>query len=133
MLKPLLIAAALLALAPAAVAQDPYRTETVRFTKGVSSKTLNGAIRADQGVNYVLDVRAGQTIKVTMKTSNASAYFNVIAPGVDDPLFIGSTSGTTFVGKAPVSGPHKVIAYLMRNAARRNEVANYTLTFGVTG
>jgi hypothetical protein len=132
MLKPALIALALLAFAPAAVAQDPYRTETVRFAKGASSKTLTGAIRGDQGVNYLLDVRAGQTIKVTMKTSNASAYFNVVAPGVDDALFIGSSSGTNFVGKAPVSGPHKIIVYLMRNAARRNEVANYTLTFGVT-
>lgn len=132
MLKTTLIALAVLALAPAAaVAQDPHRTETVRFAKGASSKTVTGAIRGDQDIAYALDVRAGRTIKVTLKTSNASAYFNVVAPGVDDALFIGSSSGTTFVGKAPVSGPHKVIVYLMRNAARRNEVANYTLTFGV--
>lgn len=133
MLKTALFAAALLAFTPAIAAQDPHRTETVKFAKGASAKTITGAIRADQDVSYVLAVRAGQTIMVTLKTSNASAYFNVVAPGVDDPLFIGSTSGTTFVGKAPVSGPHKVIVYLMRNAARRDETANYTLTIGATG
>ncbi len=133
MLKTALIALAVLAVSPAIAAQDPHRTETVRFAKGTSARTVTGAIRGDQDVSYVLDVRAGQTIKVTMKTSNASAYFNVVAPGVDDALFVGSISGTTYVGKAAVSGPHKVIVYLMRNAARRNEAANYRLAFSVTG
>ena len=48
-------------------------------------------------------------------------------------MFIGSTSGNRFSGPLTMSGRHVVQVYLMRNAARRNEVANYTLTIGVTG
>lgn len=129
----LLAAALCLAAPPSTMADDYHRTEDVQFAKGTSSKTITGSIKGDQDLTYVLRVKAGQTIKVSMKTSNASAYFNVVAPGVDDALFVGSASGSTFTGKAPVAGPHRIIVYLMRNAARRNETANFTLTIGVTG
>ena len=33
----------------------------------------------------------------------------------------------------PTDGDYKVRVYLMRNAARRNEVSDYTLTISVTG
>jgi hypothetical protein len=42
-------------------------------------------------------------------------------------MFIGSTSGKQFEGMLPASGDYKVRVYLMRNAARRDEVANYRL------
>ncbi len=48
-------------------------------------------------------------------------------------MFIGSTEGNRFSGPLTASGRHTVQVYLMRNAARRGEVANYTLTIGVTG
>jgi hypothetical protein len=48
-------------------------------------------------------------------------------------MFIGSSEGNRFSGPLTVSGRHVVQVYLMRNAARRNEVANYILTIGVTG
>jgi len=48
-------------------------------------------------------------------------------------MFIGSTEGNRFSGTLTASGRHTVQVYLMRNAARRNEVANYTINIGVTG
>lgn len=105
----------------------------VAFAKGASSATLKGSIKGDQDHDYVVDARAGQTLTVDFKPTNASAYFNVTAPGADAAMFIGSTSGNRFSGPLTVSGPHVVQVYLMRNAARRNETANYTLTIGVTG
>jgi hypothetical protein len=42
-------------------------------------------------------------------------------------MFIGSTSGNQYEGVLPASGDYKVRVYLMRSAARRDEVANYRL------
>ncbi len=105
----------------------------VSFAKGTSSQTLKGSIKGDQSRDYIVDARAGQTMTVDFKPSNASAYFNVISPGADSAMFIGSTEGNRFSGPLTSSGRHTVQVYLMRNAARRNEVANYTITIGVTG
>ena len=105
----------------------------VAFAKGASSATLTGSIKGDQDHRYIVDARAGQTLTVDFKPTNASAYFNVTAPGADSAMFIGSTSGNRFSGPLTVSGPHVVQVYLMRSAARRNETANYTITIGATG
>lgn len=124
------LTAAGLALMQPALAQQQV---VVSFAKGTSSQTLKGSIKGDQSRDYIVDARAGQTLTVDFKPSNASAYFNVIAPGADSAMFIGSTEGNRFSGPLTTSGGHTVQVYLMRNAARRNEVANYTLTIGVTG
>ena len=123
------LTAAGLALVQPAVADQVV----VSFAKGTSSQTLKGSIKGDQSRDYIVDARTGQTLTVDFKPSNASAYFNVIAPGADSAMFIGSTEGNRFSGPLTTSGHHTVQVYLMRNAARRNEVANYTLTIGVTG
>jgi hypothetical protein len=123
------VAAGFLLSQPASAQQETV----VAFAKGASSQTLKGSIKGDQDHSYVVNARAGQTLTVDFKPTNASAYFNVTAPGADSAMFIGSTSGNRFSGPLTVSGRHVVQVYLMRNAARRNETANFTLTIGVTG
>ena len=124
------LATAALALAQPAMAQQQT---VVSFAKGTSAQTLKDSIKGDQDHSYIVDARAGQTLTVDFKPSNASAYFNVIAPGADSAMFIGSSGGNRFSGPLTTSGRHTVQVYLMRNAARRGEVANYTITIGVTG
>lgn len=131
MLKPFFIAALVGALALPAVAQDHSRTERVQFARGSSSAVLHGNIHGYDTVDYVLGARGGQTLSVRLQTSNASAYFNVARQGADEALFVGSTSGDSFTGRLPSSGDYVVRVYLMRNAARRDEHANYTLTVSV--
>jgi hypothetical protein len=71
---------------------------------------------------------------VTLKGSNASNYFNVLPPGSSgDAIFIGSSEGNEFKGELPADGEYRIRVFLMRNAARRNEVSNYTLKVGITG
>jgi hypothetical protein len=81
-------------------------------------------------VTYLVDLRAGQTLSVNLRSSNPSGYFNITAPGANQALFIGSTSGNRYQSRTSASGTYKVEVYLMRNAARRGERANYTLTVG---
>lgn len=130
MIRNAFAALALVAAVPL-VAQDAPRTERVQFAKGTSSKTIKGSIKGYDSVNYLVGVRAGQTMTVTFKPSNASAYFNVTAPGAEAAMFVGSSGGNSFTTQIPSTGDYAVLVYLMRNAARRNEVANYTLTISI--
>jgi uncharacterized protein YgiM (DUF1202 family) len=70
---------------------------------------------------------------VGMTTTNASAYFNITAPGATEALHVGSIAGNSFAGILPTSGDYAVEVYLMRNAARRGESAELTISFRITG
>ncbi len=130
MILPVAAAFGLVLAAPASAQQQTV----VAFARGASSATLKGSIKGDQDHNYVVDARAGQTLTVDFKPTNASAYFNVLAPGSNgEAMFVGSSGGNRFTGPLTVNGKHIIQVYLMRNAARRNETANYTLTIGVRG
>ncbi len=126
------VAVAALPFATIAEAQTA-KLERVQFAKGKSSKTIKGTIKGDQSRLFLVGLRAGQTITVKLVTSNASNYFNVTAPGAEQAMFIGSSSGNTFTDVIPSTGDYKIDLYLMRNAARRNESANFTITIGATG
>jgi hypothetical protein len=114
-------------------AADPVREERVQFTKGATSATKSGVIKGYASVKYKLGASAGQQMEVTLKPSNRSNYFNIMAPGADSALFMGNVSGNHFSGKMEKSGDYVIDVYLMRNAARRNESSKYSITFKVTG
>ena len=114
-------------------AADDIRKEPIHFKKGASSATVKGRIKGYQAVDYVLGARAGQTMKVSLKTSSGANYFNVLPPGSDAAIAIGETLGNKWTGTLPADGEYKIRVFLMRSAARRNETANYTLSVGITG
>lgn len=116
------------ALGAGAVVARDIRTERVRFEKGASSATVEASIKGYESVDYVLRASKGQAMNVSMATDNNANYFNIIAPSETDvALFIGSNSGNQYEGVLPESGDYKIRVYLMRSAARRDEIANYRL------
>ncbi len=119
-----------LALSVPVAAQSPVQSKRVQFAPGKSSATITGTLKGEQTIDYLVGAKAGQTLSVSFKTSNPSGYFNVLPPTGDTAIFIGSSDGNSFTGKLPASGDTRVRVYLMRNAARRNEGTNYTLTIG---
>ncbi len=125
LLRPLILALAMLS-ASVGVAQDA-RNETVRFDRGTSGTTIQDSITGYETVRYSVGVTAGQRMSVQLDTFHPSTYFNITAPGAQAALFIGSIegNGTSFV--IPSSGNYIIDVYMMRNAARRNETADYTL------
>ncbi len=130
----LLMACALVAASSWAFAADGSESRPLHFAKGTSSTTLKGSLKGDRTIDYKLRARAGQTMSITLKSSNAANYFNVLPPGSSDmAIFVGSTGGNEWTGPLPVDGEYTIRVYLMRSAARRNEVANYTLAVAVTG
>lgn len=117
---------------PAAFAQDATSVD-VRFPRGQSGTTISESITGYESVNYRLGVSAGQLMSVQLDTDNASNYFNITAPGASEALFNGSVSGNSTTFRIPSSGNYTISVYLMRNAARRDETANYDLTLYVEG
>ena len=123
-----------LAAATGQVGAEDGRSERVRFAKGASSAVIKGQVRAYHYVDYLVHAGAGQTLSVAMTTGNGANYFNVLAPGAGDAaMFNGSMSGERYAGIVPADGDYRIRVYLMRNAARRNEVARYTLSIEVSG
>ncbi len=109
------------------LAATEIRTEQLLLKSGKSSTTVKDKLKGYQTVDYQLRVVAGKVIVVTLTSSNLSTYFNILPPGSDTALFIGSTSGGRFEGPLPVDGLYTIRVYLMRNAARRKETTRYTL------
>ena len=124
------IAAAALLMALPASAQQ---TTNVAFAKGASSATLKGSIKGDQDHSYLVDARAGQTMRVTLKSTKGSAEMNVFAPGNDTAISLGADDPYDVTAVLPTTGRYKVQVYQMRASARRGETANYTLTIRVEG
>ncbi len=115
------------------LARDEIRKERVQFKKGTATAVIKGRIKGYESVDYMLRAKAGQTMQVALQTSNGANYFNVLPPGSDAALAIGSNTGNQWTGTLPVDGDYTVRVYLMSSAARRNETANYTLSVGIAG
>ncbi len=131
---PLAMAALIAFMASPALARDDIRTEQVHFKPGSSSATIKGKIKGYETVDYVLEASKGQQMNVSMATDNGANYFNILPPGENFVgIFNGSTNGNQYEGTLPKSGAYKIRVYMMRSAARREEVANYRLEMIVTG
>ncbi len=128
-----MIAAVLALLFTVSAASAADRTVNVKFPRGASGTTIDGAIKGYDGIRYVVGVSAGQKMSVELDTDNASSYFNITAPGASEALFNGSISGTSTSFDVPSSGNYVINVYLMRNAARRNETATFELSIYVEG
>ncbi len=133
----MLIAAATVVLSAISLpswAATPIETRQVQFKAGESASTVKSSLKGYQTIDYKLRARAGQTMNVSLKTSNESNNFNVLPPGSKDvAIFNGSTSGREWSDALPADGEYTVRLYLERSAARRNETASFTLTIGITG
>ena len=114
-------------------AKDEIRKERVLFKEGAVTAVIKGRVKGYETVDYLLGASAGQTMQVALQTSNGANYFNVLAPGSDAAIAIGSNLGNQWTGTLPADGDYTVRVYLMRSAARRDQAANFTLTVGITG
>jgi hypothetical protein len=126
------VAVLLAGSASAAPAQDvrAERVERVQFARGASSATVRGRIEGYRMVDYLVNARAGQRMTVRLDTKGRFTYFVVRAPGREDNLY-DSTSGGVARLTLPASGDYRIRVFQMRNAARRGERSNYSVTVSV--
>ncbi|MET0848212.1 MAG: hypothetical protein ABWY46_18665, partial [Pseudomonas sp.] len=124
--------AVMVSLSARAATEVAPRVEQVPFDKGNNAVEIKQSIQGRLTAQYRVSAKAGQILTVDLKPSNTSAYFNITAKGADSALFNGSIMGNHFMGPLPADGEYTVQVYLMRNAARRNEVANYNLSLNLS-
>jgi hypothetical protein len=129
MFKPYGLILALALIPTLAGAEDAVKVSRVGFRDGLAS--LRGSVAGYETRDYVFPVGAGESITMRLKSNNGSNYFNLTSPGAQEALFIGSTSGDSYRGVAPVSGDYTARVYLMRSDARRGAKANYVLTIAL--
>lgn len=126
------LAAMFMATGPALAQAD--REERVRFDPGTSGTTIAGSIKGYEIVDYLLGASAGQEMSVAFESGNRFAYFNLLPPGSSDlAIHTGSIDGNSYDGILPESGDYRIRVYLMRNAARRDETADFAFSVGIGG
>lgn len=113
---------------------DPERRVTVTFDE-TASRSFEDEIVEYEAVFYTVSLRKGQTLHVVLATNNPSSCFDIYAPNVTKPVFVGADSGSTHDFVAQTAGEHVVKVFLLRLAARDGQSARYTLELklGQTG
>jgi hypothetical protein len=128
------LALSLLLLSPLPALAQASKSQRVQFKPGATSATISGTIKGDQDIDYVVGAKQGQSMNVSLATKHGATYFNILAPGETNVSFVNSsTSGNQYEGTLPASGDYRIRVYMMRSAARRNEVANYRLEIIISG
>jgi len=122
-----------LAVAGASLAADGIQSKPLHFAKGANSATVKGSIQGQQTIDYKLRAKAGQTMKVSLKSGNPGLAFNVLPPGSKDVAIEGAIGLQDWSGTLPADGEYTVRTYLDRAGARRGEKASYTLTVAIGG
>ena len=120
-------------LSGSAWALDPVRHEKVALAQGAPVQKLSGKIKGYATVEYSVTAPAGGKLAIRLNSANPSAYFNLSQDGADEALFVGSRDGNRYQAAVAAPGRYKVLVYLMRNAARKNQTASYVLEIGATG
>jgi hypothetical protein len=73
-------ASLVLMLSLGAGAADGTRTERIQFAKGSSSATVQGRIKGDQTVDYLVGASNGQVANISLATRHGATHFNLPAP-----------------------------------------------------
>lgn len=128
-----LILCAAIALANIAVSQNAPTKKRVQFKAGTTQASVRGSLVGYDTIDYLVRSGAGQSLTVSMRASNAGAYFNVIAPGQKDAaMFMGEMNSNRMEHRVlPTEGDYVVRVFLVRAAARRKEKSNFTLSIGL--
>lgn len=109
-------------------------TKKVAFAPGKSSSTINAILQGDQTLDYTIEAKENQVLKVDLSVKNEACFFNVLPPGSNDvAIFIGSNEGASFSGTLSEEGVYKIRVYQMRNEARRGTKVNFSITIGLSG
>lgn len=114
-----------------ASAADVVKREQLELIQGAPVKKMSGKIKGYDSVEYSIAVPAGGNLDLKLKSANPSSYFNVTGADADEALFVGSRDGDHFSVTAQSDANYKVSVYLMRNAARKKQTANYVLEAGI--
>ena len=80
------IVAAPVTVAPGGVPSKREESVRLAFLAGATGTVIESPVTGHAGVDNLLRVAAGQTMQARLESA-ATAHFNVLVPGQDDPAF----------------------------------------------
>lgn len=118
------------AVLPAAAAQgdEPVR---VALQPADGARHFSGFITEYEAVAYLVPLRQGESVQVVLASNNAANCFDIHAPGINKPIYVGSESGNQHRLVATRPGDYIIRVFLLRFAARDGQSADYTLQLQV--
>ena len=105
----------------------------IRFKPGATSTTINGTVRGDEYIDYVVNARGGQTMVVSLAVTgtngHGSAFFNILPAGQDyGGPYTGSSDDDR---RAEITVPHDgdwaIRVYLMGNDRDTGKTVGYSI------
>lgn len=122
----LVLAALLGVFSTTALAQEAHR-EVVEFLPGQNSVSIQNTVKTGETWDFAFQANKGQTLLVLLSTDSAKNRFDLYAPGSENPIFVGASSGNKFNSKLAASGEHSVHVYLTPDAAQQTTMAKFSL------
>lgn len=119
-------------VAPAAFPQEAGSPVRVTFHDDLTVRSFEDALDGFNEISYVVALREGQSLQVSLASNNISNCFDIYAPGATKPFYVGGDSGSTHRMLARTAGDYTVKVFLLRLAARDNQSAQYTLELKLT-
>lgn len=116
--------------ASSAMAQDSV---DIQFQPGATSTTINGSVRGDEYIDYVVNARGGQTMVVSLAVTgtngNGTAYFNILPAGQDyGGPYIGHMDDDNRAEiTVPSDGDWSIRVYLMGNDRDAGKTVGYSI------
>ena len=129
-----LLAVAIAAISPMTSLAEGEDVQEVRVQvgSGANGGKVTGSLQGYETIDYKVRARSGKSILVQIKSDNPSNRFNFIAPGVGDlAMFDGSIVGNRMVTRLPETGDYIIRVYLLQNAARNGESANFDVEIAI--
>ncbi len=89
----------------------------------------SGTLVGYNSVDYKVNIKSGQKIRVDLKSLNRFVYFNVNPPNSDISIFVGNNMANPnrYESRLFEAGEYIVRVYFMRNEARREHIAKFDL------
>lgn len=101
---------------------------TERVALGDGTMALKGEIRGHDSAQYSFAAKPSQQLTIRLATSNPSNYINVERADLAEAVCQGALTGNVCSVRSESAADYVFDVFLMRNAARRGEKAEYTLS-----
>ncbi|WP_251978420.1 SH3 domain-containing protein [Salinicola avicenniae] len=101
--------------------------DTVTRLDATTRTLVREQLTGDETDRFQVTARGGQTLSVDLYADNASASFTIWSEEADTALFAGMQKGNVADVPLPTDGDYRIEVFLVRAAARRGEMAHYSL------
>jgi hypothetical protein len=128
----ILLSSALISLCLYAGIATADTTHPVHFAKGKSSSTIKGTVKGSNTEDYLLRAAGGQTMKVKLSAKSTLIYFNVLKPGTEQAIFVGSNaSKNTWSGALTEGGDYIVRVYTLGKGKEAGHATPFSLNIAI--